>query len=265
MIQIKSAREIDLMARAGEIVGRCHVEVVAPMVRTGVSTKEIDEAIRDFVIGEGGELLFLDYHGFPAHSCISVNDEVVHGIPGARLLRDGDLVSVDIGVRKDGFCGDSARTYEVGEVSAEATRVFEVCMQALAAGIERARPGVRLSELCGAIERVIRKAELGLVESFVGHGIGREMHEDPQVPNFVSKSLDRFDPELRAGMVLAIEPMVNSGTGEVRTLKDGWTVVTVDGGVSSHCEHTVAITDEGPRILTLAPGETWKYAEAAGS
>jgi methionyl aminopeptidase len=259
LIQLKSPREIELMARAGEIVGRTHLEVVRPLIEAGVTTRRIDEAIRDFVRSEGGELLFLNYHGFPAHSCISVNEEVVHGIPGDRALVSGDLVSVDIGVRKEGFCGDSARTYEVGEVSPEARHVFETCMRSLAAGIEMARPGVRLSELCGAIERVIRAEKLGLVEKYVGHGIGREMHEDPQVPNFVGPLFGRFDPELRAGMVLAIEPMVNAGTGDVRTLSDGWTVVTTDGGVSSHCEHTVAITPEGPRILTLAPGETWAY------
>ena len=257
MIHLKSAREIDRMAVAGEIVGRAHREIVEPMMRAGISTREIDEAIRDFVKGEGGELLFFNYHGFPANSCISVNEEVVHGIPGSRLLRDGDLVSVDIGVRKDGFCGDSARTYGVSEISPQAQGVVDCCMAALAAGIEAARPGHLLSELCGAIEAVIRASGLGLVEKYVGHGIGREMHEEPQVPNFVGPSFDRYDPKLRAGLVLAIEPMVNAGSGDVRTLKDGWTVVTVDGGVSAHCEHTVAITEDGPRILTLAPGETW--------
>ncbi len=259
MIQIKSPREIELMAAAGEIVGRTHVEIVAPLVRAGTSTREIDQAIRDFARGEGGELLFLNYHGFPAHSCISVNEEVVHGIPGSRVLKDGDLVSVDIGVRKDGFCGDSARTYEVGEVNEVGRKVFDCCMRSLAAGIALAKPGVRLSDLCGAIEAVIRADGLGLVEKYVGHGIGREMHEEPQVPNFVGPTFDRFDPELRTGMVLAIEPMVNSGSGDVKTLRDGWTVVTIDGGVSSHCEHTVAVTEAGPRILTLAPGETWAY------
>ena len=256
-IPIKSGREIERMAEAGGIVGRTHVEVVTPLIRAGVTTREIDEAIREFVLGEGGELLFLNYRGFPAHSCISVNDEVVHGIPGSRLLNDGDLVSVDIGVRKAGWCGDSARTYEVGEVSAEAKRVHSVCRASLAAGIAEARPGHHLSAVAGAIENVIRAEGLGLVESFVGHGIGREMHEEPQVPNFVGPSLKRSNPVLRAGMVLAIEPMVNAGSGDVKTLDDGWTVVTIDGGVSSHCEHTVAVTDDGPRILTLAPGEAF--------
>ncbi len=256
-MQLKSPREIDRMAAAGQIVGRAFHEVVQRLVTPGHSTKEIDEAIREFVQGEGGELLFFNYHGFPANSCISVNEEVVHGIPGPRLLAEGDLVSIDIGVRIDGFCGDSARTFEVGEVSAEARSVYDCCMRALAAGIEEARPGNRLSELCGAIEAVIRESRLGLVEKFVGHGIGREMHEEPQVPNFVGGQFERFDPELRPGLVLAIEPMVNSGSGDVKTLNDGWTVVTVDGGVSSHCEHTVAVTESGPRVLTLAPGESW--------
>ncbi len=257
MILLKSAREIDRMAVAGEIVGRAFQEVVAPLIIAGTATQEIDEAIRDFVTGEGGELLFFNYHGFPANCCISVNDEVVHGIPGARLLRDGDLVSIDIGVRKDGFCGDSARTFTVGEVSDVARRVLDCCMRALVAGIDAARPGHNLSQLCQAIESVITGEGLGLVEKYVGHGIGREMHEEPQVPNFIGPSFDRFDPPLRPGLVLAIEPMVNAGTGDVRTLGDGWTVVTADGGVSAHCEHTVAVTEDGPRVLTLGPGEVW--------
>lgn len=257
MIHLKSEREIERMAVAGTIVGRAHVEVVTPLLTVGRSTGEIDIAIRDFVKGEGGELLFFNYHGFPANSCISINEEVVHGIPGKRILREGDLVSVDIGVRKDGFCGDSARTYGVGDLAPEAANVLDCCLRALAAGIASARPGLRLSDLCGAIEAVIRDAGLGLVEKYVGHGIGREMHEEPQVPNFVGSTFHRYDPELRPGLVLAIEPMVNAGTGDVRTLSDGWTVVTADEGVSAHCEHTVAVTEEGPRILTLAPGETW--------
>jgi len=257
MIHLKSNREVERMAAAGDVVARAFRDAVAPRVRAGTSTQEIDVAIRDFVRGEGGDLLFFGYNGFPANSCISVNEEVVHGIPGARLLRDGDLVSIDIGVRKDGFCADSARTYPVGEVSEEARAVLDCCLRALVAGIEAARPGHRLSELCGAIEAVIRDAGLGLVEKYVGHGIGREMHEEPQVPNFVGPSFGRLDPVMKPGLVLAIEPMVNAGTGDVRTLADGWTVVTADGGVSAHCEHTVAVTSGEPRILTLAPGEAW--------
>jgi methionyl aminopeptidase len=264
MIQLKSSREIDRMAVAGTIVGRTFVEAVAPLIAVGTTTREIDESIRDFVRAEGGELLFLDYHGFPAHSCISVNEEVVHGIPGARLLRGGDMVSIDIGVRRDGFCADAARTYLVGDVGDTPRAVLDCCLRALVAGIDAARPGRRLSELSGAIEKVIRAAGLGLVEKYVGHGIGREMHEEPQVPNFVGPVFQRYDPTLRPGLVLAIEPMVNSGTGDVRTLADGWTVVTADGGVSAHCEHTVAVTEGEPRILTLAPGELWPPPELGG-
>jgi len=257
MIHLKSPREIERMAVAGDVVARAFRDAVAPLVRPGVSTREIDLSIRDFVRGEGGDLLFLGYNGFPAHSCISVNEEVVHGIPGARLLREGDLVSIDIGVRKDGFCADSARTYPVGAVAEGPLAVLDCCLRALVAGIEAARAGRRLSELCGAIEAVIRADGLGLVEKYVGHGIGREMHEEPQVPNFVGPSFARADPVMKPGLVLAIEPMVNAGTGDVRTLADGWTVVTADGGVSAHCEHTVAVTSGQPRVLTLAPGEVW--------
>ena len=256
MIQLKSKRELDQMAVAGEMVALAFQEI-APFIAPGVTTLSIDDCIRDFVTSRGGELLFLNYNGFPAHSCISINDEVVHGIPGPRRVADGDLVSIDIGVRIGGFCGDSARTFAVGDVPEASKRVLECCRNALAAGVSKAVPGTKLSELVGAIEAVIRGESLGLVENFVGHGIGREMHEEPQVPNFVSNSLLREDFELKAGLVLAIEPMVNSGSGEVKTLSDGWTVATVDGGVSAHCEHTVAVTESGPRVMTIGPGEEW--------
>ena len=248
------------MAVAGDLVARAFGEI-AHLLQPGIATGAIDDRIREFVSGEGGELLFFNYHGFPAHSCISINEEVVHGIPGDRQVQEGDLVSIDIGVKVAGFCGDSARTFAVGEVPEASRRVLDCCRMALAAGIARALPGTRLSELSGAIEGVIRGESLGLVETFVGHGIGREMHEEPQVPNFVSEVLLKEDIELKPGLVLAIEPMVNSGTGEVKTLADGWTVVTVDGGVSAHCEHTVAITESGPRVLTIGPGEEWPPLE----
>ncbi len=244
------------MSVAGEMVARTF-QKIAPLLKPGISTQEIDDAVRDSVRDLGGKPLFLGYHGFPAHACISVNDEVVHGIPGERIIGENDLVSVDIGIEAEGFCGDSARTFAIGKGDENSRAVLTVCRAALAAGIEGAYPGNTLVSLIAAIEKVIRNSDLGLVESFVGHGIGRDMHEEPQVPNFVSPILQRNDIELRAGLVLAIEPMVNSGTGAVRTLEDGWTVVTADGGVSAHCEHTVAITEDGPRVLTLGPGESW--------
>jgi methionyl aminopeptidase len=256
VIQFKSPREIERMAVAGEMVALTF-QAIQPLIVPGTPTIEIDEAVRDSVHDLGGKPLFLGYHGFPAHSCISVNEQVVHGIPGPRKLQDGDLVSIDIGIGADGFCGDSARSFLIGEGSRSAIRTLEVCREALAAGIAAATPGNTLVELVQAIETSIRGAKLGLVEKYVGHGIGREMHEEPQVPNFVTKSLKQNDLELRPGLVLAIEPMVNGGTGEVYTLDDGWTVVTADSEVSAHCEHTVAVTEEGPRVLTLAPGEAW--------
>ncbi|MEC9476599.1 MAG: type I methionyl aminopeptidase [Planctomycetota bacterium] len=256
MIHYKSAREIERMAVAGEMVARTF-QTIAPLIKAGTSTQQIDDAVRDSVLEMGGKPLFLGYNGFPAHSCISVNEEVVHGIPGERFIAENDLVSVDIGIEFEGFCGDSARTFQIGEGDDTSRQVLSVCRRALAAGIAGACPGNTLVGLIGAIEAVIRESRLGLVENFVGHGIGRQMHEEPQVPNFVSPVLRRNDLELRSGLVLAIEPMVNAGTGVVRTLEDGWTVVTADGGVSAHCEHTVAVTDDGPRVLTLGPGERW--------
>ncbi len=256
MIQLKSPREIDRMAVAGEMVATTF-QKIAPLIRPGVRTQEIDEAVRDSVHDLGGKPLFLGYHGFPAHSCISVNEEVVHGIPGERVLADGDLVSIDIGIGAEGFCGDSARSFILGEGDSQTRRTLQVCRDALAAGIDAARPGNTLVGLIEPIEKVIRDSGLGLVEKFVGHGIGRTMHEEPQVPNFVTNDLRNADFELKAGLVLAIEPMVNAGTGDVRTQSDGWTVVTVDSLVSAHCEHTVAVTEDGPRVLTLGAGEAW--------
>lgn len=244
------------MAEAGEMVARTF-QRIAPMIKPGVTTLEIDHEVRDSIQELGGTPLFLGYHGFPAHSCISVNEEVVHGIPGDRQLISGDLVSIDIGIGAQGFCGDSARSFLVGDPSAETLHVLEVCRSALARGIEGAYPGNTLCGLISAIQEVIDASGLGLVREFVGHGIGRNMHEEPQVPNFVSNDLKKRDIELREGLVLAIEPMVNGGGGGVKTLKDGWTVVTRDGQVSAHCEHTVAITADGPRVLTLGPGESW--------
>jgi len=259
VIHYKSPREIDRMAVPGEMVALTF-QTIAGLVHAGTTTQEIDDVVRDFVKDLGGKPLFLGYNGFPAHCCISVNDEVVHGIPGDRVLLEGDLVSIDIGIEAEGFCGDSARTYLIGEGDDTSRQVLSVCRAALAAGIDGARPGSTLVKMIEAIESVIRESRLGLVESFVGHGIGRQMHEEPQVPNFVSPVLRRTDIELRPGLVLAIEPMVNAGTGAVQTLDDGWTVVSADGGISAHCEHTVAITEQGPRVLTLGPGECWPPA-----
>ena len=248
MSLLKSSEELDLMRIAGGLVAEAFDRVVVPMIAPGISTEQIDHAVRDWVQGHDAELIFFQYRGFPAYTCISVNEEIVHGIPSERLLEAGDMVTVDIGLRKDGFCGDSARTFEVGEVEASATRVRLCCEQALQAGIDAAQPYRPLEDVSRAIQERIEQDGLHVIKKFVGHGIGREMHEEPQVPNFVAPG--RPERILEPGMVLAIEPMVAEKSGEVDTLDDGWTVVASDGGFTAHCEHTVAITAEGPEILT---------------
>ncbi|MGE3163368.1 MAG: type I methionyl aminopeptidase [Planctomycetota bacterium] len=251
MIHLKTPAEIELLAQAGRVLADTFREV-APWVRPGVSTGELDSRVRECLVARGGEPLFFDYDGFPGNSCISVNDEVVHGIPGRRVLADGDIVTVDIGVRLAGFCADAAETFLVGEVSERARRLVDCCRGALAAGIAACRPGGRISDVSRAVETHTRAGGFFVVTTYVGHGIGREMHEDPPVPNFVA-ARPFEDPVLEPGLVIAIEPMVTETSERVRTLADGWTVATVDGGLSCHCEHTVAVTDAGPRVLTLAP------------
>lgn len=247
MIILKSDQELIRMRRAGRIVAQAH-ELVAEMVRPGVSTEELDRAVAEFIERVGAVSAFLGYHGFPAHICTSVNEQVVHGIPGPYRLQEGDIVSVDIGVTIDGYCGDSAWTYRVGEVGEEAERLLKVAEQSLEAGIAKANAGGRLSDVSHAIQTLVEEASFSVVRDFVGHGIGREMHEPPHVPNYGPPGRG---PRLRPGMTLAIEPMVNVGTHEVEVLSDQWTVVTKDGRYSAHFEHTVAITDDGPEILTV--------------
>lgn len=239
------------MREAGRLVAGAHA-VVREAARSGVSTQDLDLLVRDSVADRGGQLLFYRYRGFPANSCISINDEVVHGIPRKRRkLRDGDLVSVDIGVKLRGYCADSAWTYAVGEVSESAGGLMVVGEQALERGIGSCVPGARISDIGRAIQGFVEEQGYFVVKKYVGHGIGTQLHEDPQVPNYVdSVFLGKNDPVLREGMVLAIEPMVNVGTEEVETLNDGWTVVTKDRSLSVHFEHTVAVTAGGPAILT---------------
>lgn len=235
------------MRRAGRVVARAHA-LVAEMIRPGITTKQLDEAVARLLEREGAISAFLGYHGFPAHICTSVNDVVVHGIPGDYRLKEGDIIGVDIGAIVDGYCGDSAWTYPVGEISEKARRLLEVAEGALMAGIAKAQPGARLSDVSHAIQTFVEAASFSVVRDFVGHGIGRSMHEAPQVPNFGPPGRG---PRLRPGMTLAIEPMVNEGTHEVTITSDQWTVVTLDGGLSAHFEHTVAVTEEGPEILTV--------------
>jgi len=223
-------------------------ELRRELVRPGVSTKELDENIEEMIRSRGNVPSFKGYHGFPASSCISVNEQVVHGIPGDRVIEDGDIVGIDIGLIKDGWHSDSAETFMVGSVKSEAVELCETTLAALMDGIAEAKPGNRLSAIGKAIERRAREKGYGVVEELVGHGIGRELHEDPQVPNYECYTMP--NPKLEVGMVLALEPMFNLGTKRVRTLDDDWTYVTTDGSWSAHYEHTIAITKNGPEILT---------------
>ncbi len=235
------------MRRAGRVVAGA-LELAQNETKPGMTTGDLDAMIEDFIRGQGSVPGFKGYQGYPASACISIDDEVVHGIPGKRVIRDGEIVSVDVGSIVEGFYGDSARTIAVGEIGEEKRRLMEFTLKSLMAGIDKARKGNRLGEVSAAVQKVAEDAGYGVVRQLVGHGIGRNMHEEPQVPNFGS-----FDdgPTLEVGMVIAIEPMINMGTYNVKTLPDGWTVVTADGQPSAHFEHTVAITEDGPDILSL--------------
>ena len=249
-ILIKTAAEIEKMRASGRILRQVH-DAVAQVVRPGATTMDLEVAANK-KIAEFSDLgvvsAFKGYHGFPATLCTSINEEVVHGMPNAkRVLAAGDIVSIDAGVILDGFYSDAAVTYAVGEISAKHQKLLEVTRRSLDAAIDQAKVGGRLGDISAAVQEVCEAAGFGVVRDFVGHGIGRSMHEDPQLPNFGPGGKG---PRLKAGMVLAIEPMVNAGTHEVRVLKDGWTAVSMDGSYSAHFEHTVAITKDGPYVLT---------------
>lgn len=248
MISLKTPAEIEAMARAGRIIGKLFEELPSH-VEAGVSTADLDRFVEEYIRShEGAVPAFKGLYGFPASACISVNHEVVHGIPSPRrVLEDGDIVSVDVGVKLEGWYADSARTLPVGEIDEETARLLDVTQQALDAGIAQARAGNRLGDIGHAVQTVAEEAGFGVVRDLVGHGIGREMHEEPQVANWGRPGRG---VRLAVGMVLAIEPMINAGTPEVRTLSDRWTVVTLDHARSAHFEHTVAIEETGPRILT---------------
>ena len=246
MIIVKSLQEIELMRQAGRIVAGT-LQELAGAVRPGITTIKLDALARQYIQKSGARPAFLGYHGFPATICTSLNEEVVHGIPGLRRLKAGDIISIDVGVFYKGYYGDAAATFPVGEVSPLAKRLLEVTRESLYKGIEKAYPGNRLYDISAAIQTYVESRGFSVVRSYVGHGIGSEMHEEPQVPNF---GLPGKGPLLEAGMVLAIEPMVNAGTWEVETLSDDWTVVTKDRNLSAHFEHTVAIMQDGPEILT---------------
>lgn len=246
MIELKSDQEIALMRRAGRVVAGLLAHL-AETACPGVTTRELDEHARAYLTRQGAEPAFLGYRGFPASICVSVNDEVVHGIPGPRKIRPGDLVSVDVGAVVEGFYADAATTVMVGDAGPVARRLVETTRSALAAGIAQAKVGNRLSDISHAVQRVIEREGFGIVKDFVGHGIGRALHEEPPIPNFGPPGVG---PRLAVGMVLAIEPMVTMGSGAVRILSDGWTAVTTDGSLAAHFEHTIAITAQGTEILT---------------
>lgn len=248
VIILKSKEEIEMMRRAGRVVGQA-LDMAGREIKPGMTTGQLDKLIEEFLTDHGAIPAFKGYHGFPASACISVNDEVVHGIPGMRTIRAGDIVSVDVGSIVDGWYGDSARTYAVGNVPMAWANLLDDTRQALMAGIDKARKGNKLGEISSTVQQAAESKGYGVVRQLVGHGIGRSMHEEPQVPNFGSPN---EGPVLKTGLVIAIEPMINLGTREVKTLADGWTVVTADGQPSAHFEHTVAITDNGPDILTVA-------------
>lgn len=246
MIILKSQRELNYLRDAGRIVAETLIEV-KKAVKPEVTTLELDRIAEQYIKSKGAVPAFKGYHGFPGNICASVNEEVVHGIPGLKRLKNGDNVSIDIGAIINGYCGDAAITVPVGEVDAEVEKLIEVTEQSLYKGIEKAIAGSRLGDVSHSIQTYAEGHGYGVVRDFVGHGIGRNMHEDPQIPNY---GLPGRGPRLKSGMTLAIEPMINAGTHEVKTLSDNWTVVTADGKRSAHFEHTIAITADGPEILT---------------
>lgn len=246
MIILKSPAEIERMKEAGRIVYDVHQELAKAVV-PGVTTAELDTLAEHLIRKAGGVPTFKGYHGFPASICASVNDEVVHGIPGPRRLREGDVIAIDLGVTYNGFVGDSAYTHPVGQVDPQSLHLLDVTRVALEKAMEQCYPGNRLGDIGHAVQTYAEANGFSVVREFVGHGIGAAMHEDPQIPNFGPPGVG---PELVPGMVLAIEPMVNAGTWQVKVLSDHWTVVTRDGSKSAHFEHTVAVTADGPVILT---------------
>jgi methionyl aminopeptidase len=246
----KSQQEIETMARAGAVVADT-LSLLEENIQPGITTAELDSIAEEFIRSRGGEPTFKGYKGYPAATCLSPNSMVVHGIPDRRTLQDGDILSVDVGVTLDGFVADSAWTFPVGTISAEAQRLLEACKAALEAGIEQARAGNTIGDISRAVQTVTEAAGFSVIRSLVGHGVGRSMHEDPQVPNFVSS---HRGPELKEGMTLAIEPMITAGGPEVYIHDDDWSISSADGSLAAHFEHTVAVTGQGPRILTAKTG-----------
>lgn len=246
MVTLKTPQEIQCMREAGRIVARVH-KLMEEVIVPGITTLELDQLAEKMILEAGATPAFKGYGGFPATICASVNNQVVHGIPDHRVLVEGDIVSIDVGSKFHGYFGDGARTFPVGKISEEAQRLIDVTRQSFYEGLKFCRPGYRLSDISNAVQKHVEENGFSVVRDYVGHGIGTELHEDPQIPNYGPPGKG---PRLEKGMVLAIEPMVNEGTFRVQTLMDKWTVVTADGKLSAHYEHTLAITEEEPIILT---------------
>ena len=248
MISLKSSREIELMRRAGRLTAQARA-LAGSMVRPGVTTHEIDTAVRKFIESHGAKPSFLGYSGFSGSACISVNEQVIHGIPGPRKLKEGDIVSVDVGAYLNGFHGDCAATFPCGEVSEEAMRLIKVTEQSFWEGIRLARPGKRVYDISHAVQQYVEGNGFSVVRDFVGHGVGAKLHEAPEVPNYGPAG---HGPRLQPGMTIAVEPMVCAGDWRVKVLKDGWTTVSADGSLTAHYENTILITDGEPEVLTVA-------------
>lgn len=247
MITLKSSHEIQLMRQAGKITAAARA-LAGEMVAPGVTTREIDKAVHHYIKSQGAVPSFLNYQGYPASVCISVNDEIIHGIPGSRVLKEGDIVSIDVGAYKDGFHGDCAATFACGQISEEARRLIEVTRQSFFEGLKFAREGYRLPDLSGAIQRYVESNGFSVVREYVGHGVGAKLHESPEIPNYVDPRVGR--PRFLRGMTIAVEPMVNAGKAGIKVMPDGWTVRTADGRLSAHYENTILITDGEPELLT---------------
>ena len=250
MTNRKNKREIQLMREAGRIAAEARHEA-GKLIAVGATTQSINKKIHDYIVSKGALPAFLGYNGYPASVCISVNEQVIHGIPSTRKLVDGDVVSIDVGTVKDGYIGDCAATFIAGYASAEAQRLIEVTKECFYEGLKYARVGYRVSDISRAIQQFAEDNGYSVVREYVGHGVGKKIHEPPEVPNFIEYPRKRADPRLLPGMTLAIEPMVNSGEAGIKILSDGWTVVTIDGKTSAHYENTVLITDSDPEILTV--------------
>ena len=261
MIVCKGAKELDRMREANRLVSKT-LDLLGTMVRPGMTTRQLDAAAEDLILGSGARPAFKGYRGFPASVCASVNNQIVHGIPNDQPLEEGDILSLDVGVYYKGFYGDSAWTFCVGEVSPELRKLLDVTRESLYLGIEQVVVGNRISDISHGIQKYVEAYGFSVVREFVGHGIGRFLHEEPQVPNYGDPGKG---PRLKPGMVLAIEPMVNSRGPGVRVLEDRWTAVTADGGYSAHFEHSVAVTENGPWILSNSSGRTRRGASSPDS